>query len=966
MLCNCIKKLNIITTKTIAILASLIIIFSSFSFQSFAAEQDNNSITTSNNNINKTVKAGIFAFDGYHMRDDGGKYSGYGIDILNMMSEYSHLNFEYVEYSSSWNDMLDMLEKGEIDVVTSASKTSDRLEKFDYSLPIGRKSTILSVSVEEDRFSTGNYTSYSGMKVGEIKGNTANVIFDEFAKENKFAFIPVLFESESALAEALKSGDVDAALTSDLRKRENEKTLEVIHEKDFYAITKKGNKALLDEINYAIEQMDIEAGDWRNILYYKYYEPQYSQSTSFTSRQLEYIKQVQSGEKKIIAAVYNNMRPYSFVENGHPKGILVDYFASLMEEAGLPYDIIVVNDKQEYEKLVENNEIDVVIDCIDAKKLIDNYFQNGFVSTKIMDTNIVKVTRNNNSGENKRIAIHNPLANQKHYEFIPEINDGNVEAIFYDNSDEALQALSDGKLDAVYVYVHTAQEFINHPLINNLSYKILYNMESEFNIAISSRTDHELVGIINKCINKSNKVTITELTNNYISHPAKNISFMEFLIINPIFIALACVILVLVIAFIIYLVLRIRWKNQLYNTAQKANESKTVFLNSVSHDIRTPMNAIIGYSSLASEHIDNTDKVKEYLNKIEISSKHLLGLINDVLDMSRIESGRVEINNERTNINNVISSLQSIVQTELEKKNLHLFVDLGEMKNNEVICDKVHLEQILLNILSNAVKYTPSGGDIFIKVIQKQSIENTKSSYVFKITDTGIGMSEEFLKRLFSPFEREKTSTVSGIQGTGLGLSITKKLVTLMDGTITVKSEVGKGSEFEVSFVFENVIDDNKKEKENNLTKDNQEQEIARLDGIKILLAEDNAMSREIVVTLLMEAGAIVDAVEDGSYIVEKMKACTAGQYDLILTDIQMPIMNGYQAANAVRALKDEYKRNIPIIAISANVFEEDKQIAEASGINGYIPKPIDINKLVSMCISFVKRVEEKEKEQLA
>ncbi|MDE6020897.1 MAG: response regulator, partial [Ruminococcus sp.] len=517
--------------------------------------------------------------------------------------------------------------------------------------------------------------------------------------------------------------------------------------------------------------------------------------------------------------------------------------------------------------------------------------------------------------------------------------------------------------------------------------------------------------------------------------------------------------------------------------AQYANNAKTTFLNNMSHDIRTPMNAIIGFTSLAVTHIDNKSQVQDYLGKIMTSSNHLLSLINDVLDMSRIESGKVKIEEKEVSLPDIMHDLKTIVQSDVKAKQLEFYIDTLDVVNETIICDKLRLNQVLLNILSNAMKYTKPGGMVSVRVIQTSEAQEDYASYEFRVKDTGIGMSPEFLKHVFEPFEREQTATVSGIQGTGLGLAITKNIVDMMGGTITVESEEKKGSEFIVTLRFRIadipaksqrleqladlralVVDDDvntcvsvskmlsnigmhpdwttlgkealirtefaldqnepysayiidwlmpdmngielvrrirkiigdiaqiiiltaydwadieEEAKEAGVTAfcskpvffselrgvlaapyidkesaDKTDKEEIRFDGRKILLVEDNELNQEIAQAILENMGFIIDTADDGTVAVEMIKKMPADTYDLILMDIQMPIMNGYQATRAIRALDDIAKAKIPIVAMTANAFEEDRQEAMEAGMNGHVAKPINIEKLIETLKDILK-----------
>ena len=410
-------------------------------------------------------------------------------------------------------------------------------------------------------------------------------------------------------------------------------------------------------------------------------------------------------------------------------------------------------------------------------------------------------------------------------------------------------------------------------------------------------------------------------------------------------------------------------QNQLENKVEKEtkenqfNRAETIFLNSISHDIRTPLNVIIGYTALASAHVNEAQEVKRYLSKIQTASKHLLLLVNDVLDMSHIESGTLKLEHAPVYFPDVLEDLKSIVQTDISAKQLEFHVDTKNMVHKNVITDKLRLNQVLLNILENAVKYTRPGAKICFQIQELKGQEPEFAKYEFRVKDTGIGMSEEFIAHIFEPFSREQTSTVSGIEGMGLGMAIVKKIVDRMGGTIAVKSRQEKGTEVIVILKFKvssqpvanemralsrpeqmETFSEKEKAKQENLKEESLENPFKNK---KILLVEDNELNREIAVELLKEAGFILDTAEDGTIAVEKMRTAKPGQYDLILMDIQMPTMDGYEAVRQIRKLKNPETANIPIIAMTANAFEEDRQKALEAGMNEHVAKPIDMERLL-------------------
>lgn len=377
------------------------------------------------------------------------------------------------------------------------------------------------------------------------------------------------------------------------------------------------------------------------------------------------------------------------------------------------------------------------------------------------------------------------------------------------------------------------------------------------------------------------------------------------------------------------------------SSAEHANRAKTAFLNNMSHDIRTPMNAIIGFTSLAAEHLDDREIIRDYLEKISTSGKHLLSLINDVLDMSRIESGSVKIEKTNVHLPDVLEDLKTIILESVHAKQQKLLIKMQDVVHEDIITDKLRLTQVLLNIISNAVKFTPVGGTIHILVEEKASQKAGYAVYSFCIKDNGIGMSKEFQEHVFDSFARERTVTESGITGTGLGMAITKNIVDLMGGTIHLTSKQGEGSEFIVTLECE-LANKTVQNKQSSCPK--AEKKHLDYSGKKVLLVEDNELNREIATEILKSLGLKVDCAADGMEAVEIMSSEAGNQYDMIFMDIQMPKMDGYTATREIRTLKDMKKANVPIIAMTANAFDEDRKKAIKAGMNGHIAKPIDVD----------------------
>ncbi len=1047
----------------------------------------------------EVLRVGFFAFSGYHTIEEDGRRSGYGYEFLQRLAIHGGWSYEYLGYDDSYANALDMLRNGEVDIVTSVSKTPEREEEFLFSdQDIGVNSTIFTVKAGNQDIVEGDYSTYDGAKVGMLESNSKNANFERFAKDHDFTFEPVYYAEQAELTDALQAGEVDAAVTGSLRLLENEWLLESFDASPFYICTRKDREELMDQINEAINEMDLHDPNWRDELHERYYATDQSGAVIMNAGERAFLKEHQASGTPLQLLFNPEWRPYCYFEDGEARGILPSLFEKLAERLGLNYEFIQTKDRKEYYALRAEGKADVVLDFAGDYYLAE---KEGYkITVPYFQSNFARLTLEGFSGEIKRLAM---MERADVLDVLIADRYSDVEVTRYPTTDDCVQAVLDGEADATILYSYTAEQYVRQDVRNRLSSVVFGDMSLSYAVGNNVPGGRYLLSLLDK---GADSFTDAELDSTKIREidagRDDNTSLIAFLYRNPLYSVLAVMTFLLLLFCLAMLAVRTRNQRRLeqkvaqatgelevkaqeltraLQAADAANRAKTAFLNNMSHDIRTPMNAIIGYTALTTTHLDNRERAQDYLAKIAQASNHLLSLINDVLDMSRIESGKVSINERPENLAEILQGLRNIIQSDIHAKNMELFIDTVDVTDEEVYCDKLRLNQILLNLTSNAIKFTPSGGTVAIRVTQRPSRSPKRGLFEFQVSDTGIGMSPEFASTVFDPFTREQTSTVSGIQGTGLGMAITKNIVDMMGGTIRVESERGKGTIFTVDLELRFsaahremtpiaelkgfrglVVDDDmvccqsvsKMLRQIGMRAEwapSGREAIARtteavelddpfevyivdwsmpdLSGIetvreirkivgadspiilmsaydwtdietearqagvtgfiskplfasdlhhtlehslgspvaetsvkeeeqpprehfsnkRILLAEDNELNREIAAEILKEAGFTVECAENGEQTCDMVRRSKPGYYDLILMDIQMPIMNGYEATRAIRALPDRAIADIPIVAMTANAFEEDREQAMNAGMNGHLAKPIDLTRMMEL-----------------
>ena len=920
--------------KCIALLMTLLCILTMYPQTAYAAEETSQ---------HETVKVGFFAMDGYHMMDEKGNRSGYGYDFLRLMARYWDVNYEYVGYDKSWEDMQQMLENGEIDMVTSARKNPDREEKFDFSRSIGTNNGILTVRSDNSTIVDGNYSTYNGMCVALLNGNTRNEEFANFADNKGFTYVPSYFDTTEEMDEALQNGDVDAIVTSSLRKINNERIVDKFGSSDFYVIVKKGNTKLLNEINYAIDQMNAVEGDWKTTLYDKNYGSTETKNLEYTEKEKSIIAQY-SKDNPLHILCDPTRYPYSYNENGEMKGIIPDYFRKIADYAGISYEFLTPVTRDEYIAYQGNKEATDI--SIDARMETDNYAETKEwgLTAPYITMQLARVTRRDFDGKINVVATVDQTTSNS----IEDTMAPGAEKLMCSTRQEMMEAVRKGKADAAFVYYYMAQAFVNSDTTGTMTYTLLEQPTFTYRMIVSSTENHALAGILTKAMYAMPKKLVEDIAAQYTTYKATDLTFVDWIRLHPVLTVLILLIFAWLLTTMAVIVMRLSAREkaqmaaqekaeemaELAEHAQEANKAKTAFLSHMSHDMRTPMNAIMGFTGIAMKN-NPSDEVKNCLEKIDESSEHLLSLINDVLDLTRVESGKVKYNPVPADLKSITDSALDITKGFLTNRDISFKIQREEAKIPNVLVDPVRLRDVLVNILSNAVKFTPDGGTITFEARCQEKGGDGYINMHYRISDTGIGMSEEFTKEVFEEFAQEDSDVRTQYHGAGLGMAIVKKYVDMMGGTISVQSKKHEGTTFTVDIPLE-ITD-----KECNKS-DTGFSEKVNLTGVNVLLAEDNELNAEIATVQLEEFGMNVERAVDGRTAVEIFRNQPEGTFDVILMDIMMPEMNGYEATKAIRAMNDRPDgKTIPIIAMTANSFAEDVQSSLDAGMNAHLSKPI-------------------------
>ena len=1070
------ETMQTLTRKSACVMLSLLLLLSAVLPVKAAAE------TASA----KVVRVGSFE-DTFNYVNEKGARKGYGYELLETLSGYTGWQFEYV--TCDWSDCFEKLKNGEIDIIGGISYTEDRTQEMLFSdEPMGVEKYYLYADLARADISASDFKTLNGKKIGVLMGTEPEVMLAEWEEKYGLKTEHVNISNNEDVKQKLANHEIDCfvSLEESFWAERGISTITRVGESGIYYAINKNRPDIKEELDDAMRALDEAVPFYTADLYKRYFSMDYTP--------------ILTGEEKAWLRKHGAIRMGFLASDsgvstfdpatGEFTGVITDYIqfaADCLGNQELEFQLVGYDSKEAELDALKSGEIDMIFHCDQNPNLAEEYH---FACTNTTWTsNLMAVTNKQHFNENNvnRIAVpQNKLSLKKYLAFYyPQ-----WEIVDCDTQEDAARLVKDGQADCFVTGISSENKyskkysFYSVPLVNPV--------RSCFAVNSGNRS---LLSILNKTI-KAMPVNMLAGALAMYKSSARKVTLSDFIKDNFFKVMLISSIAVAVVLLTILMLLQKARKAEAaarkaasdtqelnaklqvaVKKAESANCAKSTFLSNMSHDIRTPMNAIIGFTTLALSNIDDTDRVKDYLGKTLASSNHLLSLINDVLDMSRIESGKNHLEEVEVNLSDVLHDLKTIVSGQIYAKQLELYMDAMDVTDEDVYCDKTRLNQILLNLLSNAIKFTPAGGTVSVRVRQLAGKVRGCGQYEFRIKDNGIGMSQEFAQKIFEPFERERTSTVSRIQGTGLGMAITKNIVDMMGGTIEVQTAQGKGTEFtvcvpmraqteqrpvekiteleglkalvvdddfntcdsvtkmlvkvgmraewtlsgkeavlrarqsiEMSDVYHAYIIDWRLPDMNGIEVTRQIRSLhddtpiiiltaydgsdiemeakaagvtafcskpmfmsdlretlmsalgqkpadavqrllpeknADFKGKHILLVEDNALNREIAQEILREYGFLVDTAENGAVAVEKVSTAAPGSYDLVLMDVQMPIMDGYTATRKIRALDDPARAKLPILAMTANAFDEDRRNALESGMNGFLSKPIVIGDLV-------------------
>lgn len=898
----------------------------------------------------KVVRVGSFE-DTFNYCNEKGARKGYGYELLQTLSGYTGWQFEYV--TCDWSDCFEKLENGEIDIMGGISYTEDRAEEMLFSdEPMGEEKYYLYADLSRADISASNLKTLDGKKIGVVMGTEPEVMLTEWEEKHGIKTQHVNISNNEDVKQKLANHEIDCfvSLEESYWAELGISTITRVGKSSIYYALNKDRSDLKEELDNAMSTLDEEAPFYTADLCKRYFSLDY--------------KPILTGEEKAWLRKHGAIRMGFLTSDsgvstfdpatGEITGTIIDYIQFARDCLGnqkLEFQLVGYDDKEAELNALKSGEIDMIFHFDQSPNLAEEYRVARTNTT--WTANMMVVTNQQLFTENKvnRVAVpQNKISLTRYIAFYyPQ-----WEIVDCDTQEDAIKLVKDGQADCFIIGVSSEAKYSK--IYGFYSVPLPNPARSCFAVNSGNRS---LLSILNKTLKA---MPTNMLTSSLAMHKSslRKVTLSEFIKDNFVMVLLVGSIAVAAILLTILKLLRkarkaeaaakkaandtqeLNAKLQIaVENAESANHAKSTFLFNMSHDIRTPMNAIIGYADLASRHLDDPAKLEKYMENIQVCGQNLLMLLNNVLDLARIENDKTEIEYSVSDVDKDFRNCIAMFQNQADSKGQTLTVTT-QLQYPYIYVDIPHMTEVCTNLVSNAVKYTGAGGAIRCDVTQKPGEKESWCNMVITVADNGIGMSQEFQKHIFEPFERERTSTISKVEGSGIGMGIVKKLVGLMGGTVEVESRIGVGSTFTVTIPCRIASEDEIQAKRETGPSDQKS-----LFGVKILLAEDNDLNAEIAVELLQEEGCTVDRAKDGVECVDMLEKAANGTYQLILMDIQMPVMNGYDAAKKIRRMDDPQKADIPIIAMTANAFSEDRQAALDAGMNDHLSKPINMSILV-------------------
>lgn len=895
----------------------------------------------------RKVKVAFFPMNGFHIYSETGGYGGMDVAYLEELRVYTGWDIEYV-ICESWNEALEKLEAKEVDLVGSAQYSEERAEVFEFaSLSSGYTYGCLFVE-KDSSMDFEDFDRMRDMTFGVVESYVRKYEFLEYLDRNGISE-PQLkeFGTTQELQTALKNGEIDVAAHTLTEVEQGQCLVGKFAYAPYYYMTWKGNEQLISELNIGIEELYMDNPTLEQELISAYYENRWE---NFAAEEQQYIDR----GVPVKIGFYQDTKPLSYInEQGEYDGIYIQILKAIAARSGITMELCPLDRGDYWKELLAAGEIDFYVGANNMQLARDKNIR---LTAPFMHYNAIIVSKSDYVRMNQGTSL--VLTNGRAY-WAESMKQNGVsgEVIYCDSAKDCLHIVGRGEADITVLNTIEYNYLSKNERFSNLIEWDNYRYQSGSTLAAFKEVDPILFDVINKSLRLISEAEKEDIINQYMNISYTDYNLADYLYMNKDVIMIAGTVLIL---FVISALVVSHTRRKSYRIlaqkngelqiaikeAEKANLAKTEFLSHMSHDIRTPINGIMGMLNIAERNPDDPEKQQDCRQKIKTSAEHLLSLINDVLDINKLESGNVELKKEPFSMPQLFKNCVTIVSGQASAKKIKLTALSGEeeqLSHTNFIGSPLHIKQVLINIAGNAIKYNRPEGSVHMSW-RELSAENGAAQICFTISDTGIGMSKEYLEHIFEPFTQELSgmSARTNYQGTGLGMTITKKLIDNMGGTIEIESEPGKGSVFTVVLPLE--IDMQAEEK-----KGNTGLEQIHIAGKRALLVEDNELNQEIAQFILEDFGLHVTIANNGQEAVEIFEQAKPETFQIIFMDVMMPVMNGYEAARAIRSLNRPDAAQIPIVTMTANAFAEDVQAAKDAGMNEHIAKPLEVDAIAQV-----------------